>query len=243
MERKNIRKKGFTLLELLIVIAIISLLVGIAIPSFFSAQERAKTAVDMASIRTLNSVTATYKYTYGKMGADIFEGFSTDELRMGELVHARLLQEPILPQQDVEFRWRVPAQTWAVYSDGYLAFGNTFTEIYTGIAERMEDKYYATESWLSGWQESRYTDIGLDPTVWGQPFDHAIYDPRESRIQVTPEAGYRFDFNLLSGEEKKIVNSGWALMYDVPNNMWYFHSIKPDNEIKIETLKITKKQN
>lgn len=45
------RKKGFTLAELLIVVAIIAVLVAIAIPVFTSQLEKAKEATDAANIR------------------------------------------------------------------------------------------------------------------------------------------------------------------------------------------------
>ena len=46
------RNNGFTLAELLIVIAIIAVLVAIAIPAFSSSQEKAKEAADLADIRS-----------------------------------------------------------------------------------------------------------------------------------------------------------------------------------------------
>ena len=48
---KTNRKKGFTLMELLIVIAIIVVLVAIAIPVFSNQLEKAKEATDAANIR------------------------------------------------------------------------------------------------------------------------------------------------------------------------------------------------
>ena len=49
---KKMNKKGFTLAELLIVVAIIAVLVAISIPIFSSQLEKAKEATDMANIRT-----------------------------------------------------------------------------------------------------------------------------------------------------------------------------------------------
>ena len=43
--------KGFTLMELLIVIAIISVLVAIAIPMFSSQLEKSREVTDLANVR------------------------------------------------------------------------------------------------------------------------------------------------------------------------------------------------
>ena len=49
--KKKLNKKGFTLAELLIVVAIIAILVAIAIPVFGSSLTKAKQSVDDANIR------------------------------------------------------------------------------------------------------------------------------------------------------------------------------------------------
>lgn len=46
------KKKGFTLAELLIVVAIIAVLVGVAIPVFTSQLEKSREAVDLSNIRS-----------------------------------------------------------------------------------------------------------------------------------------------------------------------------------------------
>ncbi len=54
-------KKGFTLAELLIVVAIIAVLVAIAIPIFTTQLEKSKEATDLANVRAAYAeVTATY---------------------------------------------------------------------------------------------------------------------------------------------------------------------------------------
>ena len=50
---KKMNKKGFTLAELLIVVAIIAVLVAIAIPIFSAQLEKSREATDLANIRSL----------------------------------------------------------------------------------------------------------------------------------------------------------------------------------------------
>ena len=50
MEKRN-NKKGFTLAELLIVVAIIAVLTAIAIPVFTSQLEKSREATDLANVR------------------------------------------------------------------------------------------------------------------------------------------------------------------------------------------------
>ena len=49
---KKMNKKGFTLIEMLVVIAIIAILVAIIIPTVSSATIKAKEAADVANIRS-----------------------------------------------------------------------------------------------------------------------------------------------------------------------------------------------
>ena len=56
--KKLLNKKGFTLMEMLIVIAIIVILVAIAVPSFSSSLNSAKAATDDANLRAAKSAAA-----------------------------------------------------------------------------------------------------------------------------------------------------------------------------------------
>ena len=86
---KKLNKKGFTMAELLIVVAIIAVLVAIAIPIFTTQLEKSRDAVDLANVRAAyaelssalvgettseldstvwTSGTGTYTYTYAGKG-------------------------------------------------------------------------------------------------------------------------------------------------------------------------------
>ncbi|MDY4495197.1 MAG: prepilin-type N-terminal cleavage/methylation domain-containing protein [Erysipelotrichaceae bacterium] len=63
-------KKGFTLAELLIVVAIIAVLVAIAIPVFTSQLEKSKEATDLANIRAAYAEAMVKSLDNGGEGGD-----------------------------------------------------------------------------------------------------------------------------------------------------------------------------
>lgn len=56
LKKKLNKKKGFTLMEMLIVVAIIAILIAIAIPTFSSQLEKAREASDQANIRSAYAI-------------------------------------------------------------------------------------------------------------------------------------------------------------------------------------------
>lgn len=61
-------KRGFTLAELLVVVAIIAVLVAISIPIFSSQLEKARQATDLANIRAAYAELMSYVITGDKEG-------------------------------------------------------------------------------------------------------------------------------------------------------------------------------
>ncbi len=69
---RNFRTKSFTLIELLIVVAIIGILAVLAIPNFMNAAIRAKVAHVKGELHTLHTAIESYKMDSGEYPIDAF---------------------------------------------------------------------------------------------------------------------------------------------------------------------------
>ena len=72
----NKKQKGFSLIELLIVVAIILIIAAIAIPNLLRSRMAANEASAVGSIRTMNTAAITFSSTYG-------DGFPPDITSIG----------------------------------------------------------------------------------------------------------------------------------------------------------------
>jgi len=115
------KQKGFSLIELLIVVAIILIIAAIAIPNLLRARMAANESSAVASIRTINTANVTYNSTYPTVG------FSAALTNLGGVAPC------------------TPSSTTACLIDSVLAAGTksgyNFTE--AGVAGTPSVSYYA----------------------------------------------------------------------------------------------------
>jgi prepilin-type N-terminal cleavage/methylation domain-containing protein len=145
-------QKGFSLMELLIVVVIVGILVAIATPALLQARRSANESAALATLRTLSSAHVTYasrnNQQYGKIADLVKSGYIDD--RFGNLtrpINGYLFSEAndvgaVVPQIDaqdlpieppdgyaVTARPQGPNQgkyNFAVFTDGVLRYGNQY---------------------------------------------------------------------------------------------------------------------
>ena len=89
-------KRAFTLIELLIVVAIIAILAAIAVPNFLEAQSRAKISRTKADMRSLSVALQAYRVDYNQYPPDVdgggYSGLSTPGSEIGSY---KMLTTPV----------------------------------------------------------------------------------------------------------------------------------------------------
>ncbi len=138
--KKMIGKKGFTIIELIIVIAIMVILASISIPVYTNVLNKAKYTADQDSVAILNSLTSAYASMKEIEVADVFSGIESDEAKIALLVSESFLAETVTPaQEDAQFVWNWGTNMWEVSGGaeldegaGSLAEGSTYPEWVSG---------------------------------------------------------------------------------------------------------------
>ncbi len=90
--RKSLKnKKGFTLVELIVVIAVLGILASLAVPKFVGIQDDAKEKVDAQNLKMIQNVVEIYRAENGEL--------PDTDTKMGKMVETYLNDEVPSPQE------------------------------------------------------------------------------------------------------------------------------------------------
>lgn len=105
------KHRGFTLIELILVISILAIIAGISVPKFSDFIQRSRIAADQATVATLNKATELFRTN--TLSADPFlDESKTADYLLNQLVGTNYLSAPIKVQSKGAFQWFVGKERW-----------------------------------------------------------------------------------------------------------------------------------
>ncbi len=241
------RKNGFTIIELLIVIAILSILAALSIPRFLHVLKSKQAAeCAMSRIKTQNAEWQNV----------IDRGMPSQNV--DELMQRGYLESyPLCPANGV-YMWINEATDGnpfrnlgcslhyfpsnLVSTSLLTPLGSTFEEISSNFIKLLTDYYNQNGKYAKSFGDYVFTDLGLNPSDWQNAVSGIIYKPVGNRLNISPAPGYVFYVNDVKGLERTLTpEMSWNLVYSLKDSSWYFHSSNPGSEINISTLRVVKK--
>ena len=120
LNKLNKRRGGFTLVEIMIVVAIIALLAAIAVPGFLRARKRSQASRIVNDLRLIDAAVDQYAIETNKTsGSVVAVGDWTAYLKKGSALYntGADLFGNTYNSQTVDALPKVPANTWLALSD------------------------------------------------------------------------------------------------------------------------------
>ena len=164
MKKPN-RKKGFTIVELVIVIAVVGVLTAVLVPTFVNLANQAKRAENQTFVKNLNTQMAIREATEGK-NKTMYEA-------MMEAEDIGFNVEKLTPYDGNDIVWDSVANRFAivdkdgkeVYSDGGIKAEKKtdLWKIYANMPETQTYSIYAKEGWDMSVLNEAVFKVGFDP--------------------------------------------------------------------------------
>lgn len=163
-------EKGFSLIELLIVVAIIGIIAAIAIPNLLKSRQAANEASAIGSVRTCGTAQATYQSTEGR-GREFAE-------TLNDLNVEGHIDETLAGGQKSGFQFEMTGVLTADSATGQSYFDVTASPQSEGIFGTGNRSFCSNETYVV------YQQDGLVDGVWaGLAADVRVPDPPAEALQ------------------------------------------------------------
>jgi prepilin-type N-terminal cleavage/methylation domain-containing protein len=137
MKMKKIKSfvSGFTLLELLVAMAVIAILIAIAIPSFRAMQTEGKKARAQGDLRTLQMAVETYNKDFGSYPPALGGGRTWEATLTACSPHLidTILYDPLNPTPNSQYLYGINLGYYLIWSVGPKATSSTVGNYYMNI--------------------------------------------------------------------------------------------------------------
>lgn len=172
-------KRAFTLIELLIVVAIIAILAAIAVPNFLEAQVRAKVSRVKSDIRTIKTAVESYRVDNNRypIGTELID-------RWGYQITTPVAYLSTVPSPDPFISKGNLSDTYGLTTRTYSYMTLRDKNVQAGLTSELPPDTYILWSWGPDQRPN-----GINWVPWGV-WLHGT-DPSEALARVDPNAGAR----------------------------------------------------
>jgi type II secretion system protein G len=115
MEARNVAERGFTLIEMMIVVAIIAILVAILVPNFIRARAQAQTAACEANLKEIATALELYQTDHEQYPAGNNTPVTSASVDLGPYLRQTPI-DPVNPAGQYQFSVQNPTNGAASYT-------------------------------------------------------------------------------------------------------------------------------